>query len=248
MEKRLSSPNPTIVRIIVFGAMGRMGSRILDLARADDRFRVVAGVDRDDPRTEASNHVRASNVREPADIVVDFSSSDGALRALTLARECGAALLVGTTALADSTLAALRDESSRRAILVAPNTSLGVAVLARLVADAAKFFGPGYQCSIIEAHHIRKKDAPSGTALRLANAARSAGASLPDSQILAVRGGDIVGDHTVIFAGPGECIELRHSAVSRDLFAAGALHAAAWLAHRGPGWWTMEDVLGLPSR
>jgi 4-hydroxy-tetrahydrodipicolinate reductase len=183
-----------------------------------------------------------------ADVVIDFSSDSGALRALEAAERLGASLLVGTTALTEPTLAALRRGSESRAVLVSANTSLGVAVLAALVREAAAALGTGFAGAIVEAHHSAKKDAPSGTARRLADAARRAGAPLRDDQIVSVRGGDVVGEHTVRFAGPGEYIELTHRATTRDVFAVGALRAAKWLHGREPGWWAMEDVLGLEKR
>ena len=182
-----------------------------------------------------------------AHAVIDFSSDAGVPESIALAERLSAALLVGTTALSARSLDALKGASRSRAVLVAPNTSLGVAVLSVLVTQACKHLGPDYHCSIVEAHHAAKKDAPSGTALRLASAARQAGHALRDDQILSMRGGDVIGEHTIRFAGPGECIELMHRATSRDLFARGALHAAAWLKGKPAGWYTMQDVLALPG-
>ena len=244
-----------VTRLVVHGATGRVGSRIAELAHHDDAFALVAAVTRAGSARAGAPAASASRKGEAvrlsadgsgvpaADVVIDFSSDSGALRAAELAARLGASLLVGTTALTEPTLADLRRASEKRAVLVAANTSLGVAVLAALVRDAAAALGPGFACAIVEAHHAAKKDAPSGTAKRLAEAARRAGASLREDQILAVRGGDVVGEHTVRFAGPGEYIELTHRATTRDVFAVGALRAAKWLHGRGPGWWAMEDVL-----
>ncbi|MBC8106802.1 MAG: 4-hydroxy-tetrahydrodipicolinate reductase, partial [Anaerolineae bacterium] len=112
-------------------------------------------------------------------------------------------------------------------------------------AQIARSLGAGYDISIVEAHHNKKKDAPSGTALRLAKAIEQSGTHVKSDQIVAMRGGDVVGEHTIRFAGEGEYVELTHRATSRDVFAHGALRAAVWLAHREPGWYTMEDVLGI---
>jgi 4-hydroxy-tetrahydrodipicolinate reductase len=240
-----------ITRVIVHGATGRMGSRVRDLAVADAQIALVGAVSRRmDIASDAREPVpkKAGETSLSGDVVIDFSSDAGAIAALELAVRCGAALLVGTTGLSAGTVASLRAASSERAILIAPNTSLGVAVLAKLAADAARALGAGYDCSIVEVHHNRKKDAPSGTALRLASAVRDAGAVLRDDQICSVRGGDVIGDHTIRLAGPGECIELTHRAVSRDLFALGALRASKWLHGRPAGWWTMDDALGLSNR
>jgi 4-hydroxy-tetrahydrodipicolinate reductase len=249
------------VRIIVVGAGGRMGARICALAHADDAFELIGALE-----SAGSPHVARESAPQSArgaapkitdspgvfgpssaDAVIDFSSDAGAATALEAARRSGAALLVGTTALSDRTLRALRDESAHRAVLVSANMSLGVALSAALVRQAAATLA-GYECAIIEAHHSAKKDAPSGTALRLASSAREGGATLPDAQIVSIRGGDVVGEHTVRFAGPGEYIEIVHRATSRDVFVRGALRAAAWLKGRRPAWYTMEDLLGLPAR
>jgi 4-hydroxy-tetrahydrodipicolinate reductase len=125
--------------------------------------------------------------------------------------------------------------------------SLGVAVMARLSRLAATALGKAYHCSIVESHHINKKDAPSGTALRLADACREGGALLPDDQVLAIRGGDVIGEHTVRFAGTGEYLELTHRATTRDLFALGALRAASWIVGKPPGLYSIEDVVEFGS-
>lgn len=177
------------------------------------------------------------------DVVIDFSSPQGASRGLGLALRLHAALLVGTTGLDAATLTALRDASRTIPVMVTPNTSPGVATVGELVMRAARALGAGYQCSIVESHHIHKKDAPSGTAKRLAARCREGGADLHDDHVLSIRAGDIVGEHIVRFAGPGETIEITHRATTRDLFAHGALRAAAWLAGRPPGWYTIEETL-----
>jgi len=239
------------VRVIVHGATGRMGARLRELASLDPAIALVAA----SSRTVAESSLRpgptpqnAHEIRVLADVVIDFSSDIGVMSAIDLASRNGAALLVGTTGLSPATLEALRAESKRRAVLVAPNTSLGVAVLAKIAADTARALGPAFDISIVEAHHNRKKDAPSGTALRLAASIRDAGATLHDDQILAMRGGDVIGEHTIRFSGPGEYIELSHRAVSRDLFVLGALRAAKWLRGAASGWWTVEDALDLRAK
>ena len=133
--------------------------------------------------------------------------------------------------------------------MVAPNTSLGAAVLVHLATVAARLLGPEYQVNLIEVHHTGKRDAPSGTALRIAEALRrEAGADLPPERIHAIRSGDVVGEHTVELAAAGERLRLCHLATSRDLFARGALRAAAWLHGRPPGRYAIEEVVGLGQR
>jgi 4-hydroxy-tetrahydrodipicolinate reductase len=242
--------------IIVNGASGRMGTRILALALDDPSISIDGATTRGtSPRIGTSIATRdarsivmttlenASFQGDSARVVIDFSSDDGAMAAARFACTHRAALLVGTTAMSARTIDALTQASSSIAVMVAPNTSTGVAVIADAVMRVAKALGPAYECSIVEAHHSAKKDAPSGTAKRLANAARAGGAAVRDDQVLAMRGGDVIGEHTVRFAGPGEYVELTHRATSRDLFARGALRCAAWLSTRAPGWYTMEDML-----
>lgn len=243
--------------IIVHGATGRMGSRIIALAALDPSVRVAGAIDApDSPRIgeeSGAPGVRVTTAKNLGGmgvfdgVVIDFSSDAGARAACEFARSKRAALLVGTTGLSDSTRAELRAAAADIPVLVAPNTSLGVAVVARVVQAAARALGPSFECSIVEAHHSRKKDAPSGTALRLAQAVRSAGHALRDDQVVAIRGGDVIGEHTVRFAGAGEYIEITHRATTRDLFALGAINAAKWLAQRSAGSYTIEDMLGMPA-
>jgi 4-hydroxy-tetrahydrodipicolinate reductase len=262
MESGLSTQTVgSAARIIVHGASGRMGARLCVLAQQDAALTLVGAVEEHGSASiglaasTPTTHAETLRISDSsgflrgfrADVVIDFSSEPGVRSALAIAQACGAALLVGTTGLGAETLAALRAASSNRAILVAANTSLGVGVLAALVSRAAAAL-VGYEISIIEAHHSAKKDAPSGTAKRLAEAARTGGATVRDDQLHAVRGGDVVGEHTVRLAGAGEYVELTHRATSRDVFVRGALRAAAWLQGRAPGWYTMEDVLGIAAQ
>jgi 4-hydroxy-tetrahydrodipicolinate reductase len=248
----------TITSIIIHGAAGRMGARLCEIASADPRFALVGAIETAGssalgsvaaaPKNMESIVRIASSCDARADVVIDFSSDAGAHAALQLALRSGAALLVGTTALTELTVSLLRDAAKRIPVLLAPNTSLGVSVLARAAADAARALGAAFEVSIVEAHHSKKKDAPSGTALRLARAVTDAGAPVAPEQILAIRGGDVVGEHTVRFAGPGEYIELTHRATSRDVFVHGALRAAQWLRGKPAGWYSIEDVVGLSRK
>lgn len=239
-----------------------MGSRVCAAAHEDTSFVLVGAYERgDSPVLGRPAAMSPSSRPVPVlaalpddfcfirpDVVIDFSVPDNAVRTAALARRARAALLVGTTGLDRRTLDRLREAASEIAVLVTPNTSLGVAVLTALVRRAAAMLGAGWDLAIVEAHHAAKRDAPSGTALGLAHAARASGASIRDDQIVSVRGGDVVGEHTVRFAAPGEYLELTHRALSRDLFVRGALAAARWLYRQSPGWWTMDDVLGLFPR
>ena len=231
----------TVIRLAVHGAAGRVGALVSRLARADSRFDVVAEIDLEQGDDVSSGSLATS---VPVELVIDFSSDAGARSAASLAEKHAAALVVGTTGLSPQTLDSLDVAARAVPVLVAANMSVGVAVLADLVARAARLLGPGYDVSLIEQHHVHKLDAPSGTALHLADALRrEGGVELRPDQIHAVRGGDVVGEHTVEFAGPGERIRLAHLATSRDLFARGALRAAAWLVGQQPGRYTIEQAL-----
>ncbi len=173
------------------------------------------------------------------DALVDFSLPEAFDPALALCVQRSAALVSGTTGLSEAQRAALQAASREIPLLWASNFSLGVAVLAELVERAAAAL-PGWDCDIVEAHHAQKQDAPSGTALTLGQAAGSAGAAV---RYASLRAGDIVGEHLVQFAGPGERIELVHRATNRDIFARGALHVAARLAGKPAGSYRVRDLL-----
>jgi 4-hydroxy-tetrahydrodipicolinate reductase len=218
-----------------------MGARIDAIASEDAQACVAMRVGRGEAATGTAN--------DPAhgptiDVVVDFSSEPGTRRAIALARGSGAALLVGTTGLSAEITQELTALARSNAVLVAPNTSLGVAVTRKLARLAAELLGgSGWSVDIVESHHDRKKDAPSGTALALARALEAGGMPVPSERIHAIRAGDTIGEHEIRLAGPSERIHLMHQAVSRDLFAAGALRAAKWLHGRAAGNYSMDDVL-----
>jgi 4-hydroxy-tetrahydrodipicolinate reductase len=249
------------IHIIVVGASGRMGQAIASCASTDPSITLIAGITRA-ARDDANSSTRAARDTSAslmpmltideasrdarlhdADVIIDFSSNTGLSASMLLASRCDAALLVGTTGLSQESLDALQRHSASRAVMVTPNTSLGVAAVAMVARDLAKRLGPAYRASIVESHHIHKKDAPSGTAKKLAQALRDGGNDLSDDQIHAIRAGDIVGTHTIMLAGLGEVIELTHRATTRNLFAFGALRCAAWLSDKPAGMYSMEDML-----
>jgi 4-hydroxy-tetrahydrodipicolinate reductase len=230
----------TRIRTLVNGARGRMGAMICRMVEADSACALIAARDLGD----------ADPPRDLAlDVIIDFSSDRGAHDAIRLARAHRAALLVGSTGLTAQTLSAIDDASRIVAVLRAANTSLGVAVTAHLAAEAARMLGADFDIDIIETHHVHKKDAPSGTALRLAGAIRESGAAnaarLNDDRIHALRSGDVVGEHEIRFAGPGERLTIMHSATSRELFVRGAVKAAKFLAGKPPGAYSIEQALGI---
>lgn len=216
-----------------------MGSRLCALVANDARFELVAAIDRADPEPVQTDALAL-------DAIIDFSSDAGAREAAALARRHRAALLVGTTGLSDETKQIVMALADTAAVMIAPNTSLGVAVMSHLVAEAARLLGSRYDIDVIETHHAMKKDAPSGTALRLVKALEEKGGrAIASDRVHVLRAGDVIGEHTVQFAGPGEKISITHSATSRDLFVLGALDAAAWLARQKPGRYVVEQAMGL---
>jgi len=226
----------TTTTIAVVGASGRMGRAVLDAAMdPSSPCRAVLEVDAKTTDPQAFGAI---------DCVIDFSSALGAIRAARLATEHGAALLSCTTGLDDEARGAVLEAAKKICVMVAPNTSLGVAVARRLCRDAARLLGSEYAVDLIEHHHHRKIDAPSGTALALADAVRDgSGIPLPPSRIHSIRSGDTIGAHSVQFAGPFETIRIEHDAVSRQLFAVGALRLARWLHGRPAGLVTVDDWL-----
>ena len=241
------------VRVLLVGAKGRMGQAIAAVAGAADVV-IVAGLDQgDDVSAEIGT----------CDVVIDFSHSSAAGEVCRACLGAGKPLVVGTTGHSEEERAVLEKASKSLPIVFSPNFSVGVNALFWLTRKAAEMLGEDFDLEIVEAHHRLKKDAPSGTAKKLAEIlceARKLDYSknvahgregLPGERpageigVHSIRGGDVVGDHTVTFAGRGERLELTHKASSRETFAAGALRAAKWVVGRPAGLYSMEDVLGL---
>jgi 4-hydroxy-tetrahydrodipicolinate reductase len=231
-------------RLLIHGAGGRMGQALLRLCAQRDDCRVVAAVSARAPSqrvVEGVPHFAAAELggAPDFDVAIDFSLPAGfdAILAACLARDAG--LVSGTTGLSEAQHAAIRAAGERVGVLWSANFSLGVALLEELVERAAGALH-GWDCDIVEMHHTRKLDAPSGTALALGAAAQRAGAQ---PRYSSVRAGDIVGEHLVQFTTAGERIELVHRASNRDIFASGALHAARALAGREAGAYWLRDML-----
>lgn len=236
----------TPLRLLIHGASGRMGRAVARLAAERDDLASVAAVARspfeaDGSGVRAEMFLPTSALAEAPDfdVAIDFSLPVGFDAILALCVSRGAAFVSGTTGLEPQQLRAMDSAAERIPVLWAANFSLGVAILDELVERAAAAL-PGWDCDIVEQHHTRKRDAPSGTALAL-GAAAERGGSQP--RYASLRAGDIVGEHTVQFATAGERIELIHRATDRDIFARGALHAAARLSGRGPGRYRLRDLL-----
>lgn len=231
------------LRVLIHGANGRMGQSLLRLVGEDATCLVVGAVSRHVDGRVVDGIPRFTvfelNGVPTFDVAIDFSQPEGfdAILGLCVAR--GRPFVSGTTGLTASQFAALDAASARIATMWASNFSLGVAVLHDLVERAARVL-PGWDCDIIESHHSRKVDAPSGTAMTLGDSAGQGGAT---PHYASIRAGDIVGEHCVQFTSAGERIELIHRATNRDIFAAGALHVARALQTRSPGRYQPIDLL-----
>lgn len=261
------------MRLAIFGATGRMGLAIARLAKASQDVEIVGGICSDsDPGVgrdigELAGLGQLGVVTTPdiasgllgADVVIDFSTASAVAPLLAIAARQKVAVVSGTTNLDDAARGALDRAAQSVPVLWAPNMSLGVQVLAELVEQAVRRLGLGFDVEITEIHHRKKIDSPSGTAKRLADAARRARSELreihgrsgdvgartdEEMAVYGLRGGDVVGDHTVYLFGQGERLELTHRASNRDLFAHGALSAARFLAGKPPRRYTIADVLG----
>ena len=231
-------------RLLIHGASGRMGLALLRLAAGRDDLGVVAAVSRKSPAQRVVDGVPQFAASELGgvpefDVAIDFSLPEGFDPVLALCAQRGCALVSGTTGLSSEQNRAIEAASARIAVVWAANYSLGVAVLAELVERAAAAL-PGWDCDVVEAHHSQKKDAPSGTALTLGEAATANGAKV---NYASLRAGDIVGEHTVQFTGLGERLELVHRAGNRDIFARGALHAASRIAGKPAAAYRVRDLL-----
>jgi 4-hydroxy-tetrahydrodipicolinate reductase len=252
-----------MVKVIMHGCNGAMGQVITSLAKEMDDLEIVAGIDINN--TKENGYPVFSSLKEcdqTADVIVDFASAKAVDELLSYCRETKIPVVLCTTGLSEEQLAAVNEASRETAILRSANMSLGVNLLLKMVQEGAKVLArSGFDIEIVEKHHNRKMDAPSGTALALADSIndamdktyhyvydRSTRRQKRDPLeigISAVRGGSIVGEHDVIFAGTDEVVTFSHTAYSRAIFAKGALEAAKFLAGKGPGLYNMTDVIGL---
>jgi len=251
----------------VNGACGRMGREVLALAAQAPDIEVVSAWDRmENPSTGRADPFTGTQITVQGegpvgDVIVDFSTRDALIELCVRLGPLPCALVSGTTGLDRKALSSISTFAKRHAVLHSANMSTGIAVMHELLRTASRLLDPGWDVEMLEMHHRRKTDAPSGTALSLATTLKSVwmeklepvygrqGLRGPrprgEMGILALRGGDVVGEHEVILAGTGEVLRIRHDALSRSVFAAGALKAARFLAKAAPGMYTMDDVLGL---
>jgi 4-hydroxy-tetrahydrodipicolinate reductase len=224
------------VRVLLVGAAGRMGKTVVDLAKADPEIDIIAQCDLGDPIEPAM---------KDCNVAIDFSHADAVDEICRSALEHGKSLVIGTTGHSQQQRRVIEETARSLPIVFASNFSVGVNVLFWLTRKAAELLGSDFSPEIIETHHKMKMDAPSGTAKTLAEVLKAAQKIQNEIPIQSIREGAVVGDHTVIFSGPTERLELTHRAASREIFARGALRAAHWIMGRPPGLYSMQDVLGL---
>ncbi len=264
-----------MIKIAITGAGGRMGRTLIEACTQAEGMSLAAALERPGASVIGLDAgelagvgrlgvaVRPSPNGDEYDVMVDFTRPEATRQHVAHCREHGRRLVIGTTGFDDAGLAHIREAAREIPIVLAPNMSVGVNLCFRLLETAARVLGRDADIEITEAHHRHKVDAPSGTALRMGEViARSLGRDLKTDGVYArhgitgerprgaigfsvIRAGDIVGDHTVLFAGGGERVEIRHHAESRMTFATGALRAARWLMDRPPGLYDMQDVLDL---
>lgn len=266
-----------MIRALVAGAGGRMGGRIAAALDGQENIvfagafekkghpclgmdaGVVAGIGSKGIPVEE----RLESIVSAGDVIIDFTDPEATLRHVEIAVAHGKAMVIGTTGIDAVQKGELEEAARKVPIVFAPNTSVGVNLLFKVLSDVAPILGEAYDVEIVESHHRFKKDAPSGTAKKMAEVVAAAlGRNLDESVVygrsgmvgerkkgeigvFSIRGGDIVGEHTVTFAGLGDRVEFTHRAHSRDTFARGAVRAANWVVGRVPGLYDMMDVLGL---
>ncbi len=246
--------------LIIMGGCGRMGGTLVRLAQQDQALNLKAVIERTDRLSDlesldcvVSDDLEAVLIQHPRAVVVEFTSPEATVEHVRVCKKHGNPIVIGTTGLKPDQLALVQDAAKAVPVLLAPNMSGGVNVLLKVLPMLVQMLGPAYDMELMEIHHGRKKDSPSGTALRLAQCmAEARGWNYDDVKkhcrdgiigerpqnelgVMALRGGDVVGDHTAYFFGPGERIEIKHQAHSREMFATGALRAAKWLAKQEPG-------------
>jgi 4-hydroxy-tetrahydrodipicolinate reductase len=250
-----------MIRVIINGSSGRMGRAVAETAAESEDIKIVAGIDVNAAAGDEPFPVYASlsECAEEADVLIDFSHHEALPSLLDELEKRTLPAVIATTGFSEETKRRIGEVAKKTAIFQAANMSMGVNLIKHLVAEAAKVLFYGFDIEIVEKHHNKKKDAPSGTALALAGAINEArGRDLhyvhgreeknklrekSELGVHAVRGGSIVGDHEVIFAGKDEVVTVSHRAYSRRVFAAGAVAAARFLAERKPGLYTMDQVI-----
>jgi 4-hydroxy-tetrahydrodipicolinate reductase len=264
--------------VVVTGVLGRMGKTLLRMVHEQQDMKVVGGTERKGSSAIGSDVGEGAQLGAlgvlvaddlgraieggEARLVIDFTSAAASLEHARICAERGVPLVVGSTGFSSDAKAELARSAQRIPVVMSPNMSVGVNLVIKMAAQLAQVLGDSFDVEILETHHRMKKDAPSGTALRIAEEVATAlgrkASDLrlsregqigerprPEIGVQTLRGGDVVGDHTIFFLGEGERVELTHRATSREQFARGALRAARWVVGRPPGLYDMQDVLGF---
>jgi len=265
------------VKAIIIGAAGRMGQRLLTAIHETPDILLAGAVERQDHphmgrdvgevaglgKWDISLTGSLKEVVSSGDVIIDFTNAEAALTHLRVAAAQGKSAVIGSTGFSAAQMGEVRALTQKVSCVLSPNMSVGVNVMFRIIGDVAKIFGDDYDVEVIEAHHRMKKDAPSGTAVKMGQILAQAlnrnfdqvgvyerkgiigERRQAEIGMQTIRAGDIVGEHTVIFGGLGERLEIIHRAQSRDNFARGAIRAARWVVRQNPGLYDMQDVLGL---
>ncbi len=263
------------VKATVVGAGGKMGGRIIHLIKETPSMKLVRAVERPDHPSIGMDIgdvvglgkigvlLEGSLTKGEGDVLINFSSPQASIESLEFAKESGLAIVIGTTGLNSDQMNRVKELSKNVRCVFAPNMSVGMNVMFRVVQEVARVLGPEYDIEILEAHHRLKKDSPSGTAVKLGELISSSigrdfgkvgvygrkgmvgERTKEEIGMQVIRAGDIVGEHTVLFGGMGERLEITHRAHSRDNFARGTVRAALWVVNQPNGLYDMQDVLGL---
>ncbi|MEZ4598294.1 MAG: 4-hydroxy-tetrahydrodipicolinate reductase [Syntrophotaleaceae bacterium] len=266
-----------MIKVAVNGAAGRMGGRLITAIKDTAGMELAGALEMPGHPSVGQDAgllagcgalgVEITDRHEVAlaraEVLIDFTFPEVSLKNLDICAALGKKIVIGSTGFTPEQRAKVNDQAQRIPVVLAPNMSVGVNACFKLLKEAAKILGEGFDVEIVELHHNQKKDSPSGTAVRMGEiVAEALGRDYNQSAVYhregmcgartreeigmqTVRGGDIVGEHTVYFIGMGERIEITHRAMSRDMFARGAIRAAGWIADKGPGLYDMQDILGL---
>lgn len=226
-----------MVKICVSGAKGKMGQRIIELSKDDPGIKLSGAFDVGDD---------AKGPIGEADCLIEFTAPDATIEHLAICEKLGKAIVIGTTGISDDDRARIKEASKSIAVVFSPNMSVGVNLVFKMVRDAARTLGDGYNIEIVEAHHAQKKDAPSGTAKEMVRIIKDVKGDI-GIPVESIREDDIVGEHTVTFDGALDTVEITHSAKTRDIFAQGALKAAKFVSGRKAGLYSMQEVLGFKA-
>lgn len=234
-----------MIKLIVSGCCGKMGKRIIAKARQDKEFKLVGEIE---DKVHPELNINPEVIKD-GDVLIEFTTPSATVEHLGIAKKYRKAMVIGTTGLDVQQVESIEQASRNIAVVLSPNMSLGVNLVFRLVKEAAEKLGKDFKANIVEAHHLHKKDAPSGTAQRLAELIKQNSKGKRDTiKIDSIREGEIVGEHQIRFESPEDVIIIKHSAKTRDIFAQGALAAAKFVVKQKPGLYDMQDVIDGEGR